>query len=89
MNEYLVEFLPADMRLRGVMMASRRRSTLLVALLAAMTVGWENVLDTEGNDIPFATEVARSLYVSYPVVREQVDVFVANRRNFLRASLES
>ena len=39
MNEYLVEFLPADMRLRGVMMASRRRSTLLVALLAAMTVG--------------------------------------------------
>lgn len=39
MNEYLVEFLPADMRLRGVMMASRRRSTLLLALLAAMTVG--------------------------------------------------
>lgn len=39
MNEYLVEFLPADMRLRGVMMASRRRSTLLVALLVAMTFG--------------------------------------------------
>lgn len=39
MNEYLVDFLPADMRLRGVMTASRRRSSLLVALLVAMTVG--------------------------------------------------
>ena len=58
-------------------------------MLAAMTVGWENVLDTDGTEIAFSTEVARALYVSYPVVREQVDTFVANRRNFLRASLES
>jgi len=58
-------------------------------MLAAMTVGWENVLDTDGTEIPFSVEVARALYVSYPVVREQVDTFVANRRNFLRASLEN
>ena len=39
MNEYCIDFLPAELRDRGVMLSSRRRSSLLVALLAAMTVG--------------------------------------------------
>lgn len=55
-------------------------------LLASCTVGWENVLDIEGNAIEFSTENARKLYVNYPVVREQVDIFVANRAHFLKAS---
>lgn len=56
-------------------------------LLAACTIGWENVLDPEGTAIPCTPEAAFLLYVNYPVLREQVDEFVANRRSFLMASL--
>ncbi len=58
-------------------------------VLAAVTVSWEHVFDTEGAPIPFSTETARLLYASYPVLREQVESFVATRLNFLRASSES
>lgn len=58
-------------------------------MLTAVTVGWENVLDPDGKEIPFSPDAARALYAAYPVVREQVDTFVANRAHFLKASLES
>ncbi len=58
----------------------------LLDILVACTVGWSNVLDTEGAEIPFAEDNVRKLYSNYPVVREQVDTFLANRANFLRAS---
>ena len=58
-------------------------------LLAACVVGWENVLDTNGKDIPFSKDAARKLLENYPVVREQVDAFVATRAHFLKASPES
>jgi hypothetical protein len=58
-------------------------------MLAAVTVGWENVLTPDGEPIPFSTENVRSLYAAYPVVREQVDAFVANRAHFLKASLKN
>lgn len=54
-------------------------------MLAACTVGWANVLDREGVEIPFSSESARILYVNYPVVREQADLFVVTRANFLKA----
>lgn len=56
-------------------------------LLSSCTIGWSNVLDKDGNEIAFTRETARVLYANYPVLREQVDSFVANRANFLRASL--
>ena len=56
-------------------------------LLVSCTLGWKNVLDTDGNDIPFNAENVRKLYTSYPIVREQVDSFVSSRVNFLKASL--
>jgi hypothetical protein len=55
-------------------------------LLASCTVGWENVLDTDGKAIAWSAENARKLLAAYPVVREQVDTFVAARANFIKAS---
>ena len=55
-------------------------------MLAACTAGWKNVLDKSGAEIPFSQDNARILYTIYPVIREQVDAFVASRANFLRGS---
>lgn len=57
-----------------------------LAMMVSCTVGWKNVLDLEGKEIPFTAEGARSLYSNYPIVREQVDAFVVNRAHFIKAS---
>ncbi|CAB4130458.1 hypothetical protein UFOVP119_82 [uncultured Caudovirales phage] len=57
-----------------------------LTLLVNSTMGWENVLDTDGNPIPFTKENCTALYRNYPVLREQVDAFISNRANFLKAS---
>ena len=58
-------------------------------VLVACTVGWKNVLDTEGNAIPFTSDNVRKLYGAYPVIREQVDTFISNRANFIPASSQA
>lgn len=55
-------------------------------ILAQCTVGWTGVLDKAGKAIACNPENALKLYESYPVVREQVDNFISERSNFLRAS---
>jgi hypothetical protein len=55
-------------------------------VLCACTVGWSNLLDTDGVDVPFTAENVRAVYMGYPVIRDQVDYFVAQRVNFLPAS---
>lgn len=56
-------------------------------LIASCVVGWSNVFDTEGKEIPCTKENALKLVENYPVLREQVDAFVANRAHFLKAPL--
>ena len=55
-------------------------------LLVACTVGWEHVMSPQGEAILCGPEAARSLFESYPVIREQVEAFIGNRANFTRAS---
>lgn len=55
-----------------------------VQMLAALTVGWQNVGFGE-TKLEFSREAAASLYKKVPWIREQVDEFVADRGNFLRA----
>jgi hypothetical protein len=57
-----------------------------IEILAAATVGWENVPDAQGAPIPFSTEAVADLYRQYPAIRDQADLFIGNRVNFLRAS---
>ena len=52
-------------------------------LLATCTLAWEGVV-VDGAEIPCNKENAKELYRRFPWIREQVDVFVGDRANFLR-----
>lgn len=52
-------------------------------MLTDVTLGWEGVVKN-GEAIPFSRENVRSLYESFPAIREQVDEFLADRRNFFK-----
>lgn len=54
-----------------------------IDLLVAATVGWRG-LDKKGQEWPFSPDNARELYRKYPFIREQVDEFIGERRNFIR-----
>jgi len=61
--------------------------TDLIELLAACTTGWSGMLDRNAQEpVPFTVEACRQLYRSFPVIRDQVDNFIANRANFTLAS---
>lgn len=54
--------------------------------LVAVTIGWE-AIELDGKTLEFSTANARRLYSDkrFPWLREQVDEFVSDRRNFLKA----
>ena len=54
-------------------------------LLAACTLDWLVQIDSEEPE-KFSEEAARNLYRDHPWVREQVDLFVADRNNFLETA---
>lgn len=53
-----------------------------VRVLAACTIGWENIADADGQAIAFNEANAVRLYTDFPWIREQVDRFMAVRANF-------
>lgn len=61
------------------------KNAFAIEVLSAVTTGWENVNDSQGNPIAFTPENVSALY-AYPAIREQVDAFVSSRANFLKAS---
>jgi hypothetical protein len=80
-----------DMR-RGAKLSVQEIEAETVDLLAALTVEWCLVgLDGEPLDVPFSEPNARELYSEPGLawLREQVNVFVADRANFSKASSTS
>ena len=59
------------------------RDDVTVDTLARMTVGWNLVLG--GEPLEFSVPKAREIYKRYPAIREQVNIFMAERANFLPA----
>lgn len=59
----------------------------LIDLLVACTKGWNGML-AKGTAEPvlFTADACRQLYRDFPVIRDQVDSFIANRANFTLAS---
>lgn len=53
-------------------------------LLSALTLGWEGITANR-EPYPFSPENARKLYERLPWLREEVDRFVGNRANFMKA----
>jgi hypothetical protein len=52
-------------------------------LLASATKGWAGIVE-EGKTVKFSTKAAFDLYMSHFWIREQVDVFIADRANFFK-----
>lgn len=50
-------------------------------LLIGVTTGWENVI-FDGQPIEFSADNVRMVYKEFPFIREQVDRFISDRRNF-------
>lgn len=59
------------------------RDSLTIDTLARLTVGWS--IRVSGQEVDFSVPKAREVYRAYPAVREQVNVFMAERANFLPA----
>lgn len=57
-----------------------------IDVMARCTKDWSGFLDRQGEPIPFSVDAARQLYTRFPVIREQVDGFIVQRRNFLPVS---
>jgi hypothetical protein len=57
-----------------------------IDVMARCTKGWTGFLDRQGAPIEFSVDAARQLYTRFPVIREQVDSFIVQRRNFLPVS---
>lgn len=59
----------------------------LVELLVSCTLTWNGILDKETKlPVAFSPDACRRLYRDFPVIRDQVDSFIANRANFTPAS---
>lgn len=54
-------------------------------LLASVTLSWDGIV-VHDKELECNLENAKRLYLDYAWVREQVDSFVGDRRNFLTAS---
>ena len=55
-----------------------------VELLAKCTTGWDGV-EEKGSVLEFSEENAKRVYKAYPWIREQVELFMGDRSNFLES----
>lgn len=62
--------------------------TNAIELLASVTTGWSNIV-YNGEPLKFTPENVRKLYRERKWIREQVDVFIADRGNFLTSAATS
>jgi hypothetical protein len=51
--------------------------------LADSTIGWRGFTDN-GKELEFSIDKAVALYANSPVIANQVDIFISNRRNFIK-----
>lgn len=58
---------------------------LAADLLAAVTVGWRGIV-IDGAEVPFSERAARDLYLRFPMIRDQVDLFAGTRTNYYVAA---
>lgn len=54
-----------------------------VDILVSATLGWRGIMN-DGEEMPFSSDAVRTLYLKSPGVRNQVERFIYNRRNFIK-----
>jgi len=56
-----------------------------VEMLASCTLGWEGIV-VNGEEVKFSKDNAVNLYLKYPWIMEQVNIFIGDRANFIKSS---
>jgi hypothetical protein len=51
--------------------------------LSKLTLGWRNIEDDDGSELAFTKEKAYQIYRDHPAIREQANLFLADRGNFV------
>ena len=77
------EQLKYAMKNRGKTTAERIASNSLEILVGA-TVSWEGLAEGD-KPLPCTPENVRKVYTDLPFIKEQVDEFLGDRRNFIRS----
>lgn len=60
------------------------RSGMTSRMLAACTISWRGI-DVNGSEFPFTPANAVHLYTEYPSIREQINLAIGDRGNFVSA----
>ena len=60
-----------------------KNDAAIVKHLVACTLGWENLTITDDDDFPFTKENGELLYDKHKWIREQANLFVNDRVNYL------
>ena len=76
------EQLKYAMKNRGQTTAERLQANALEILVGA-TLAWEGIAEGD-SPLPCTPENVRRVYTELPFVKEQVDEFLGDRRNFMR-----
>lgn len=54
-----------------------------ISILSACTLSWEG-MELDGKPLEFSTQNAQMVYTRFPWIREQIDVAVNDRANFMK-----
>lgn len=77
------EQLQYAMKNRGKTTAERLAANALETLIGA-TVSWEGLAE-DGKELECTPENVRRVYTEFPFIKEQVDEFLGDRRNFFKS----
>ena len=72
-----------SMKNRGRSISAERLEENALELLIEATLDWEGLVE-DGRELACTPENVRRVYQNMPFIREQVDEFLGDRRNFFR-----
>lgn len=69
---------------RALVVTAEEQRATQIELLVACTLDWKHVGTKESPDLPYSKANAKLVYSKLKWVRDQVDVFVVDRSNFMK-----
>src|SRR3990172_3999151 len=66
----------------GGQLSAEEREELNLDMFARCTKGWRGLQD-KSVPVPFSREKAKEVYSKYPGIREQANIFISERANFV------
>jgi hypothetical protein len=74
----------AALRPDGYVQSPEEYRALTIDTLSSCTVGWRGLIGEDEKEIPHTKQGARDLYARFPAIRDQINVAIADRANFVK-----